>query len=174
MDILSILWPSVYALLSTVFVLYLDHKLIPRTSKKYLYVVRWVLLYLIIPLLLLTAVGMLIAVLIPTEYNWLAMTFGEKVSTETFIISLLSGLLLRTKRSESSGGHINLHKKRIASVLVLYALFGAYLYQTRQTANEIDMYIERAEQAEKQFMKDVEQREREMRFEKIMEDFELK
>ncbi|WP_438013239.1 hypothetical protein [Psychrobacter raelei] len=148
MDILSILWPSVYALLTTVFVLYLDHKLIPRTSKKYLHVVRWILLYLNIPVILTTAIGMLISVLIPTEYNSLAMTFAEKVSTESFIASLLSGLLLRTKGGESSGGHINLHKKRIALVIILYALFSVHLYQTRQTANEIEGFIQQYEQGQ--------------------------
>ena len=148
MDILSILWPSVYALLTTVFVLYLDHKLIPRTSKKYLHVARWILLYLITPLLISLVVAMLIAVLIPTEYDWLVMTFAEKVSTESFIASMLSGWLLRTKRSESSGGHINLHKKRIALVIILYALFSVYLYQTRQTANEIEGFIQQYEQGQ--------------------------
>ena len=146
MDISTIIWSSVYALLPTVFVLYLDHKLIPRTSKKHLYVVRWILLYLIIPMFLTIAVALLITVLIPTEYEWLSITFLQKTSTEAFLAPLLSGWLLRTQRSESSGGHINLHKKRIALVIISYVLINIYLYQTHQKTKEIDEFIQRMEQ----------------------------
>lgn len=148
MDILTILWSSIYALLQTGFVLYLDHKLIPRTSKKNLYVVRWILLYIITPYLLTVAVGLLIYVLTPVEYEWLSMIFLQKVSTAPFLACLLSGWLLRTQRSESSGGHINLHKKRIALVIISYVLINIYLYQTHKKTKEIDEFIQRMEQGE--------------------------
>ena len=148
MDISTIIWSSVYALLPTVFVLYLDHKLIPRTSKKNLYVVRWILLYLITPLILSAVVSMLIYVLMPVGYEWLYIVFVQNTSTEAIIAPLLSGWLLRTKRSESSGGHINLHKKRIALVIISYVLMNIYMYQTHKKAKEIEDIFQRVEQGE--------------------------
>lgn len=143
-------WPLIYAILLTAFILHLDHNLIPRASKKYLHEFRLLMLYFIGPMLVTVVIAVFMQTLIPRPYGYLmADSFIEKGTAILLLATFLSAWLLRTRGVESSGGHMNLNRKRIALVIVLYTLILIFHQKVMKPEMESSIQFDGAAEAYK-------------------------